>query len=325
MKKSSWKKTIFFGLCVLCLMLVPACSTFTNLFSPGEEPTISATRTRRPTRTIEPTFLSTKTPAPTATATRGVIPTSSLAGEPAVVIYEECRRVVNGLKELKSGLGFPDSLFEDPPRKPENGFDPNSYFTVMTHLNMAPGYTLDYLYFADDLGGLPLVYARRTGDEPFLDYEAYLQSYGEEMSGERSYGSLGHQYDFLESIQVDQTPESYFDYAALSIVAQQFYLFWHGLYNDDRIFCDAGDMQYVLPEMEEFDLDYPPGFVEELEKIDFAPQFLDMGETVKVRFVTYTKWGGFFENVLEMEKSDPFNLINVDYYPILEYEIPLAF
>jgi hypothetical protein len=112
-------------------------------------------------------------------------------------------------------------------------------------LNIAPGYQLDYLYFLDHLGGKPVLYARPIDNAPFQTYEEFLQSYGEEISGESSYAALNHAYDYLDQIQIDGSPESYFQFIVLALLGDQFYLDWHGLYNDTMILCDSSDLARV--------------------------------------------------------------------------------
>jgi hypothetical protein len=101
-----------------------------------------------------------------------------------------------------------------------------------------PNYQLDYIYFSDELGGKPVVYASKPGATPFQSSEEFLKFYGEELSGERSYGIVQHAYDYLDKIRIDQSPESYFQFITLALSGDQFYLFWHGLYNDTKILCD---------------------------------------------------------------------------------------
>ncbi len=238
---------------------------------------------------------------------------------------EACRAVVDGLDDLKAELKFPDHLMEENPLRQAADFDPHRYFQVMTHLSLAPGYVLDYIYFSDELGGKPLVYARRSGAAPFQSYDEFLASYGEETSGERSYAQLGHLYDYLMQIQIDNTPESYLEYITLALLGDQFYLWWHGMYNDTRILCDRDHLAGVDEELAGFELEFPPEVKEQLEQLDFTPQLVVDETTVTVRVVTFTKWGGFFENVYVMDKQDPFQLQDVQFNPLLAYDCGIDF
>ena len=96
-----------------------------------------------------------------------------------------CRLIVDSLMNLKSELGLPEHFMLDHPRRKPGDFDPNQYFDIFTHLDLTSGYTLDFVYFTDDLGGKPLVYARQTSSTPFRSYEGLLASFGEVITDEQ--------------------------------------------------------------------------------------------------------------------------------------------
>jgi len=287
--------------------------------------TATATATATPTQTPVPTTTITSTPKPSPTATIPAVPTISVNTQSAVSMASQCRQVVDGLYNLKKDLGLPEHFMSEHPLRQPSDFNPNTYFQVFTHLKMASGYTLDYLYFNDELGGLPLVYARKTNSTPFQSYAELLQSFGEEMAGERSYGQLRHKYDYLEKIQIDKTPESYFEFTVLAFQGDQFYLWSHGLYNDLKVLCDSSDMQYVNADMQSFDIEFPQDVNDRIEKIDFSPVVIVGENDITVRMITFTKWGGFFENVYVMDKDNPTQLLDVRFNPLIEYDCGINF
>ncbi len=307
----------------LCILLVTGCALS------GPEPVATATQTKTATKTATstplPTATKTYTAEPSPTATRLSVPTSSVPHDPGLIMSSECRQVIDGLIGLKSELGLPEHFMAENPSRQSSDFDPNQYFKVMTHLSIAPGYELDFIYFNDELGGLPLVYARRTSSTPFRSYEDILASFGEEIAGERSYGQLRHKYDYLERIQIDGTHESYFQFVTLAFLGDQFYLWWHGLYNDAKILCDSSDLQYVYDDLEGFELEFPKGVEEGIAQIDFVPVVVVDDKSVTVRYVTFTKWGGFFENVYVMDRENPTLLLDVRFNPLIEYECGISF
>lgn len=290
-------------------------------------PTITPTNTATsiPTKTPIPTATITPTPEPSPTATLPAVPTISVNSQSAISMASQCRKVVDGLYNLKKDLGLPEHFTSENPLRQPSDFDPNMYFQVFTHLKMVSGYKLDFLYFNDELGGLPLVYARKTSSASFQSYIELLKSFGEEMAGERSYGQLRHEYDYLEKIQIDKTPESYFEFTALAFQANQFYLWWHGLYNDLKILCDSSDMQYVNADMQGFDIEFPQDVKDRIEKIDFSPVVIVGENDITVRMITFTKWGGFYENVYVMDKENPMQLLDVQFNPIIEYDCGINF
>lgn len=283
------------------------------------------TPTNTPTKTPIPEPTSTPTPEPSPTATLVTVPTSSLSDPDAISLKNECRNIIDGLYSLKQDLGLPDHYTAENSVRQATDFDPNQYFQVFTHLKMKPGYTLDFIYFQDELGGKPLVYARKSNTAPFPTYEEFLKSYGEEMSGERSYAQLNHAFDYLEQVQIDKTPESYYEFVLLAFLGDQFYLQWHGLYNDSRVFCEPKDLQFVDEDMKDFDLEFPAEVNNSIEQIDFEPTILITDETVSVRIVAFTKWGGFWENIYVMDKENPLNLRDIQSNTLLEYDCGINF
>lgn len=290
---------------------------------PTSTSTSTSTSTPEPTATITKT--STSTPEPSPTSTLPPAPTSSVNDPASVAIEDECRRVIDGLYNLKGRLEIPEHLEHGSTMPEDSDFDPNSYFQVLTHLKMAPGYLLDYIYFGDELGGLPLVYARKSTVKPFQSYEEFLDSYGDEQSGERSYGSLKYSYEYLNKVEIDGDNESYFEFVALAFLGDQFYLRWHALYNDVKILCDSSDLERVDEDLTNFDLQFPADVTERNPQIDYRPLVLVEEAAVTVRIITFTKWGGFYENVYIMDREDPAQLIDVQFNTLIEYDCGINF
>ncbi len=237
----------------------------------------------------------------------------------------ECRSVMDGLYDLKKDLGLPEHLMSENPVRQDTDFDPNQYFQVLTHLQMKPGYRLDFVYFNDWMGGMPLVYARETDSAPFQSYADYLRSFGEEPSDETSFKKLGHNSDYLGQVQADQTPESYFEFVSLAFLGDQFYLWWHSNYNDEKIMCDSSDVQYIEADLQGFQLKLPREVRNGIKKIDFTPTVKVDQTEVTVRFVTFTKWGGFYENIYVLDKDDPAKVHSQKAKPLIEYNCGIAF
>ena len=76
------------------------------------------------------------------------------------------------------------------PAKADGDFDVNSFLSVLDHLSLEEGYALDFVYFSDDLGGKPLVYARESDQPPFAAYTEFIDSKGGASFWERSYDTL---------------------------------------------------------------------------------------------------------------------------------------
>lgn len=319
MKRNTANRFLAAILIFLSIESIVGCAALPPAATPAATVAATFTPVATSTATLPPT------PRPSPTATQAHVPTSSIQDPSAISLSNECRRVVDGLRNLVDGLGVPEHLTSENPVRQATDFDPNSYFQVLTHLKMAAGYKLDFLYFSDELGGMPLVYARKSNSAPFSSYNDFLKSFGEEVSNERSYGTLRHNYDYLEKIQIDRTPESYFEYTTLALLGDQFYLVWHANYNDTRILCDISDVAIIRGELEGLNTQFPQTVEDQIDEIEFEPAVIIQEETVTVRFVSFTKWGGFFENVYVMDINNPMKLLDVKFNPLIQYDCGFLF
>jgi len=284
-------------------------ATFTNTLRP------KSTNTATSSPTITKTVTRTKKPSRTASPTPA----------PGVPLGDTCRSAVDGFYNLKKNLVLPDHLTSGEPFRKARDFDPNRYFPILNHLKMKTGYTLDYVYYLDDLGSKPLLYTRKTGTPPFLSYEAFLKSVGAEMSGERSYMTLPNAFDFLNMIQVDGSEASFFQFAFLAELGDQFYLSWHANYNDFIILCDAQDLKNVTRALGDYNLTFPQDRWETAKAIEFQPTVSIQEDAVTVRMIIFSKWGGFWENIAVMDKNNPFTILDMKMNVLVAYDCGINF
>jgi hypothetical protein len=328
------KRTLAVVINIFFILVLCSCSLLQNTISATSTPkaTVKATKTPRPT------VASTRRPMPTDTpkAARqpvrtlagnssatgspsagsfGGMPTSSLTSDQGKSMANECRYLINNLSAY--------TIRDD--------FNPNMYFQFMTHIRMEDGYRLDYVLFSDELGAQPVVYARKTSDPAFASYEEFLASFGEEVTDERSYNDImPHGGDFLEKVVVDGSPESYFEFAILAWQGDEFKLEWHGLYNDDRAICDSTDLTLVYEELEGFGIvdevtGLTPDMVSKPYQIDLLPVVAVKDGSASIRFVSFSKWSGFYEILIVVDADDPMTMKDRQFNPLIEYDCGIAF
>jgi predicted small lipoprotein YifL len=298
------KRLLKIFLLIALLFLLLGCSLFTSLdFSPTDATEIPLEKTAMPLPTEPPPS---ENPPPKS-------------------MSANCSSAVDGLYTLKSGLEFPQYFQAENPVKQGGEFDPNRYFEVLTRLQMAPGYVLDYAYRFDGMGGGPLLYARQSGQEPFKtasDLLAALNT-GEKINPDKP--SFGWNELYLSRVQVDGSPESYLEFILLAISGGQFYLFWHSNYNDTVILCNPDLMKYARDELSSFQLELPPEVLSAAEKIDYTPTVSVEEKSVTVRLVTFSKWGGFSEDVYVLDREDPSKILEQRSTPLVEYDCRIKF
>jgi hypothetical protein len=224
-----------------------------------------------------------------------------------------CRALVDGMATLKSGMEIPKYFLTDNPAKQGGEFDVMQYFDVLDHLSMQPGYLLDYVYHYDGMGGYPVLYTYPTGQPPYIT-ETGLDAGG----GDKNY---------LENVQVDDTPESYFQFALLALMGNQFYLDWHANYNDAQIVCDRASVDKIIANLDGSFGQRIPAASQVRAKLllNVEPSVILGEQTVEVRLVTFTKWGGFYLKMVTISRSAPHTIQAIQDKLLVPYNCGVMF
>jgi hypothetical protein len=219
---------------------------------------------------------------------------------------------VDAMAAIQAGLRTPQHLLVENAQRDGSEFDPNLYFTVLTHLSMSPGYVLDYVYDYNGMGGRPVLYARPEGEALYATYEDFAASALEDDA-------------YLKAVVVDGTPESYFELVALSIMGAQFYLDWHANYNDTRIVCDTAALENLLDTIGTVGNEMRAADQVRARRIDLEPVIVVGEATVQVQIVTFTKWGGFFRETYSLERPYPYTIMDVQVEELVAYDCGIMF
>ncbi len=224
-----------------------------------------------------------------------------------------CRLTLDAMSALAGRLEFPANFQTENPVKTGGEFDVMQYFSILDHLSMQPGYVLDYVYHYDGMGGYPVLYARPAGQVPYAT-EADM------IAG-------GASKNYLDYVQTDDTPESYFQFVVLAMMGGQFYLFWHANYNDLQIVCDKAAVTGIVSSLNG-DFGYRISLVSRVRALllkDIGPSVKIGEQTVEVRFVTFTLWGGFYEETYTLSRSMPHTIQGVQKKNLVPYECGVMF
>jgi hypothetical protein len=224
-----------------------------------------------------------------------------------------CSSTLAAMSALTGGLEFPANFQTENPVKTGGEFDVMQYFNVLDHLSMQPGYVLDYVYRYDGMGGYPLLYVRPAGQPPYPT-EVDLEAGGDSTS-------------YLDYIQTDDTPESYIQFVVLAMMGRQFYLFWHANYFDSQIVCDKAGVTDILASLNG-DFGYRISLASRVRAAllrDVGPSVKFGAQTVEVRFVTFTRWGGFYQETYTLSQSMPHAIQDVQEKNLVPYECGVMF
>lgn len=227
------------------------------------------------------------------------------------------------VEQMTSLLGMagpvPQYLQQADAQKNGSEFDVNQYFAVLEHLSMQSGYALDYVYRFDGMGGSPVLYARPLNQVPydsFADLDAVWQSENPTASKD--------QYDrYLEFVQLDGTPEGFFQWVVLRTMGRQFYQYWHAGYNDVQILFNLQSLDQIQPMFPEEKL--TAGLMEKAHSLPIEPQIKFQGDQVTVQVMIFTHWGGFIQETYTIASTVPHRILNQSRETLLEYNCGVSF
>ena len=226
---------------------------------------------------------------------------------------ESWQAEVDTLKTMTRSQPIPNFLVD--PEVPPSGevFDPNQLLVPLDHLSLRQGYILDFVYRYDGIGGRPFLYARKLSDPRFENFEEFSQA-----NDDSSY---------LNFIECDDTPESYFQWVLLNLMGNQFYLYWHAGYIDAEIIASQDRLEALVEEMSGTEMGIPFTNAQKRQalKIDPAPVVKIGDETVTVQVVSFSKWSGFTRYIFTLSRSHPHQILNLETENLLEYDCGIMF
>jgi hypothetical protein len=242
-----------------------------------------------------------------------------------------CETNVKSVQEIKKGLTIPDHFYDEEVVKTDEDFDVNSYFDILEHLSVEPGYYIDYVYFWGFSAQWPVIYASPNTQPPYKSQFDLFERVTGIYLNEEEYGwgfYFGFpdfdfdQKEYLNHIVVDDTAEGYFQYILLSIIGNQFYLYWHAHYNDDIILCNDESLEELDSPLGE---KIPKEILEQAEHLDLKPKVSLEENTATVRIVTFSNWGGFTETIYEVSREFPHIITELESNVLLEYDCGIMF
>ena len=220
-----------------------------------------------------------------------------------------CHQATSAIEQMHDNLPFP-KYFSDPnPTKQGGEFDANRTFTAFPHLKMREGYTLDYVYHQDRMGGHPVLYARPADQRPYAN--------------EAEYDAAPKPPDYLTYVTPEDSAQGYLELAILSMTAGQFYLDWHANYNDWMVLCSTEDIEGVIQSIsarEGFGTPMTDAQKQAARAIpDPQPTVALTDDTATVTMLVFTKWGGFSRRTVTINHADH-SILNEQDKKLVEYD-----
>jgi hypothetical protein len=246
-----------------------------------------------------------------------------------------CKRSVWKIDVLHKNLGLPEHLtpydsagdIVDPVLQ-EGDFNVSKYLDKLQYISIEEGHVLEYVYNFDGMGGYPILYVRQKTIQPFVNVSQWRDASCSTTSCK----------NYLDDIVIDDTPEGYMQFVTLAIMGDQFYLWWHALYNDYQLIWNQNKMEKILETLPKAgengaadDLySINEDEAETLRGMDFTPTVLyneANPNVVRVRVVVFTEWGGFVRRTYKIKrnKGSGSRIMNIQEKVMLEYSVDYVF
>jgi hypothetical protein len=230
-----------------------------------------------------------------------------------------CPVLVQNLGQTLNSTQFPEHFRSENPVRQGNEFDPNKFFETLTNVSMQKGYMLDYVFFMEDSGGEPIVYARPTSGKRYLTVDEFLKENGGDVS---DYIIHNKHPDYLNFVEVKDSPQGYFEYVLLSIYAEQFYLWFVANYSYIDIVCDSNSLESIIKR-------YSPPYdgetmteeqIANARKLQLKPVVKVEESQVKVNLLGFDEFTGFTLYTYVISRTSPHSLIDLSSENVVHYE-----
>jgi len=107
-------------------------------------------------------------------------------------------------------------------------------------------------------------------------------------------------------------------------MADQFYLYSFTQYDDTRLVLDTNNVTSTLNTVADFGIKVPGFIKNQALSINLTPVIKMGPEIVTVRLVTFTMWGGFYENIYTIQRNPP-HKISVESKNLVPYNIDIQY
>ena len=226
-----------------------------------------------------------------------------------VVLKEEIltnqQSKIDSIKSIQKAIRNPVAIPNYNLDEISNEFDANEYFNILTHLTLAKGYRLGFVW-----NGLPHLYSYQNNR--IKDYKMY-----EEVL--KNNNITINDKPYLNHIEVDDTAEGYFEFAILATLGEQFLLFGHANYNDVIVVCDSAKIVEIRENISERNL-APLEISNEKVLCDkLEPMTRIFEGIVSVEFLTFSKWTGFVKKTYFIERYFPHKILNIESEIVQKY------
>jgi len=225
------------------------------------------------------------------------------------------QKIVTEMGDLTANLADPLKVFAEKNAHGDGKFDPARYFTVLQNISLPEGKLLDYFYCLQGSAGYPVLYLRGKHQRPYSGREEYSKS--PEHSKENRENMMDN---IVKHLEVKDTQGGYFEYVVFYLMAPRFYL-WKWAKTDHEIICHETRLFDRLSS----EPHVPAEVAAAAKKLSLSPQINLSPERAEVKIITFTAWGGFFEERFIISRSSPHTLLDHTKQCLVEYNCGIRF
>ncbi|WP_320054367.1 hypothetical protein [uncultured Acetobacteroides sp.] len=190
-------------------------------------------------------------------------------------------------------------------------FDADAYFKIFDHLTIKKGWGLDCYYYRDKIGSSPYVYVRKLSNNK----DSLL----------RTLGNRGI-FRYSDSIALNKyvvptdSKKGLFQLLVLELLGSNFAEGSHFMYSHVDIISSKRAMKRLMKV-----IDFDPKVKKRIKNIDFTISSKDYRDSVTYRWVVFTAWGGFYEDVFSINKKTPYTHRRIKRSHLEEYDCGILF
>ena len=272
----------------------------------------------------------------------------------------EIQSRIDAVDVLQRRLVFPKHFEHAPAHKRGGEFDVMQILPFFPHLRLEEGYVLDYVYEFGGIGGEPVVYARKANASPFADLEAFVASAPERVhldeadrawkqfrEDKKAAGNIDASLEawdrlkkrlaeipdhdvshlYLKHVATDESDDGFIELAALSLVGDQFYLFWHAGYKQRTIVLTKEKADKVMSSLGESNRPPDPSQPEppRLTSALLCPKVVRTAGSVTVSFHVFSRWGGLSRLSFQISPSFPHQIVEKEAEVVVPYDCGIVF
>lgn len=200
--------------------------------------------------------------------------------------------------------------------------DLNCYFSILTHLSLEPGYTLDYVH---QPARVPQIYARRKGERRCRDWSQVRERAQRRTSMPEMAFRSGN-FAYLSHITTDDSEDGFFQLIVLGIMGAQFLCYDHAAYNDWKIVCTHAALDASLVYLAELSTEGDAAWIHrEANAFDLAPHVQMGDDAVTVRVALFSAWSGLHRCSYTVRRAFPHHISPAGRQQLVEYNCGICF